>query len=243
MPSNITLKGSLQIGGDACGSSCGNSSNNVRPLSLRCGSGLYETVIDTATPLVIQTQGLPGAAFVDLEVLGDLTAIEFLYAESTGPMVLRIGASEAQLTATGATYPTGFTGGETLNIVIDGTPVAVVFDVADQTLQQVVARINAACALATLATPRAAMSSPLGGQLVIFGTLTGAQGSVEVVSGTASADLGLTNGAVAVGGGDDVPINGLFIAQFPSYPNAAPARVQVSGQGRLSLVGAGRTNP
>ncbi|MAF27874.1 MAG: hypothetical protein CL819_01340, partial [Croceicoccus sp.] len=93
-------------------------------------------------------------------------------------------AALGNITGIGAVYPTGFVGGETLELSIDGGPTQIiVFDVADQTLVQVVDRINSATA--------SSIASDSGGQLSLDSVIRGWGGSIEVVGGTALAALGL----------------------------------------------------
>jgi hypothetical protein len=241
MSTSIALVGTLSIGGDLCGPCSplgGGSSQNVRAISLGpCGidGDYYQSVVTTGAALVIATAGAIGDTFEDLDLLEDLTAIEMLYVKTRGPLILRVGAAAARILGSGGTFPTGFAGGETLNVDIDGTSVPVVFAVGDQSAAAVVARINAAAALVGLPTPRASVHA--NGQVQIDGVLTGPQGSVEVTGGTGAATLGLS-GSEAVGSGSDFRINGLALLQFDKA--APPSRVQVSGSGTLELVAAGR---
>ncbi len=235
---SMNLRGSLEAGGDGCSSSCGSggSGRAVQQLALRCSPTTYQSAVQTDNPIQVQTTGAIGAEFIDLPILEQLTAIELLYVKTTAPLLLRIGADVARMTGTGGTF--ALVGAETLNLEIDGIPVAVLFVAGDDTAAEVSARINAACALAGLPTPR---SSVVGGQLQIESVLTGDDGDVEVVSGTASATIGLTNGAIAMGSGADVRVYGTMLVEFDPYPNA-PTRVQVSGQGQITVLAAGRTS-
>ena len=238
----LLLRGSLDVGTDCggCGVGCGGggSDRTVRALGLRCpGSAYYQSVVATAAPLRIQTAGAPGAQFVVLDLLAEFVGVEFLYLKSDAPIVLRLDGAPATVLGVGGIFPTLFVGGETLNVTIDGVVVATVFAASDQSAAQVAARINAAAALAALPTPRV---SVVGGQLSIAGVLTGDAGSVDVTGGSAAVALGLS-GLSAVGQGQDVPVYGTFLAEFPSYPGSI-SRVQVSGQANLSIVAAGRTS-
>lgn len=237
MAESISLSGVLTIG-DSCGgcATLGGGSSSSRALALGpCGdSAYYQSIVQTGGALSIATPGAVGAVFEDLDLLGDLAAIEFLYARVRGPLILRIGADVARLIGVGGTFPTGFAGGETLTLEIDGVAVSVVFDVADQTVAQVVARINAAIAFAGLPAPLARVTSL--SQVSIESVATGAQGTVEVTGGTGAATLGLTGSAA--GTGEDQRVEGLFLAQYDK--SAPPARVQVSGSGTIELVAAGR---
>lgn len=234
----LLLRGSLDVGSDCgAGAGCGGTDRTVRALSLRCpGTAYYQTVVATGAPIRVQTVGVIGAQYVDLDLLLDFVGIEFLYLKSDSPISLRLNAAAAVLLGSGGTFPTGFVGGETLTFTLDGTPVSVAFLAGDQTAAQVAARINAACALVGLATPRASVASS--GQVQIAGVLTGAAGTVVITGGTGAATLGLAGSAV--GSGADVPVWGTYLSEFRPYPDAV-TRVQVSGQANLTIVAAGRT--
>ena len=238
----VNLRGNLEVKGAGCVSSCGaagSGDRHVQSLSLSgaCNTESFQTIVCSPTPIQVSTAGAVGAAYADLDILDSLVAIELLLIETTTHMQLLINASEAQLVGSAGTFPTSFVGGETLLLDIDGTTFTTTFDAADQTAVQVAARINAAAALAGLATPRAVVTS--GGQIQINGTVTGAAGSVEVTGGTGAATLGLS-GSVA-GLGSELDVDGIFLARFPRYPNA-PTRIQVSGQGSLTLTAGGRSS-
>ena len=102
---------------------------------------------------------------------------------------------------------------------------------------RVAQRINAAAALAGLATPRAVVQTS--GQLAVSGVATGSQGSVDVTGGTGRATLGLALGSVS-GLGEDLNVYGSMLCEFPTYPDA-PSRIQVSGTATLDVVAAGRS--
>jgi hypothetical protein len=90
----------------------------------------------------------------------------------------------AAITGTAGTYPTGFVGGETLQVSIDGGATQIVtFTAADQTLAQVITRINSSTA-STIAFDN-------GGQLELRSLLQGYSASIEVVGGTALSTFGL----------------------------------------------------
>jgi hypothetical protein len=90
-------------------------------------------------------------------------------------------ASEAQLTSAAGTYPTTFSGGESMNVTIDeGTdlaigPIDIVFTVGDTSQALVIARINATLGY-TAATDAG------GGETTIAGRILGTGGSVVVNS-------------------------------------------------------------
>lgn len=237
MSAQITLRGTLEVGGDSCVSACATGDRTTKQLALRCATRVYQSAVETPEPLQIQTAGAIGDEFIDVDALDQFIAIELLFARSESPMILRIGAGPAQLDGAGAAFGTVLNG-ETLLLVIDGVAVNVVFVVpGDTTAAAIAARINAAAALAGLATPRAEVLSS--GQLRISGILTGPEGTAEETGGTAAAKVGYAGTPSAVGTGSDVRFYGTFFTEFD--PQAAPARVQVSGTGRLTLLAAGRT--
>lgn len=235
MAASLELSGTILVGGDDC-SCAGSGDQTVKSLGGGCPVG-YSAIVTTAKPITIATPGAPGAVFVDLPLLETLTAIEFLFVRSSAEVVVRIDAAPAEVVGVGGTFPTGFSGGETLTLEIDGVAVSVAFLVGDQTAADVVARINAAAALAGLATPRARVE---GGQVAIDGVLTGSDAEIEVTGGTGAATLGLA-GLSGRGAGADVRVLGTLLSEFPRTA-AAPARVQVSGTGTLTIVAGGRTS-
>lgn len=248
---SVNLTGQLQVSSNACGnmvSACGGTAGAQSRLPLALGGAsiggcgcngsgkIYEKVIPP-TQVEVLTQGSVGQNFVDIDILSDFSAIEFLYIETSNTVVIRLSASPAKVTGTGGTFPTGFVGAETLTFTVDGTAVSVAFTSGDQTAAQVAARINAACALLGLATPRAAVETS--GQLSIDGVLTGAQGSVAITGGTGATTLGFAGTPSALGGGEDVRVSGLFLVE-PDR-NLLLSRVQVSGQANLLIVAAGQS--
>lgn len=245
--------GAVQISGnviasDACSTGCGvgvgGGTQAVFPLGDSvCGvcPKFYQSVVSSQQPLQVLTQGIPGAEFVDLDILDGFVAIELLVARTTSKLFLRIGADVARVLGVGGTFPTGFGGGETLSLAFDSPfaiPILTTFDAADQTAAQVAARINAALALAGLPTPRVTVAAS--GELQIESVLTGSEGSVLVSSGTALGTLGLTTGTT-FGTGADIPVQGDLLIEFPRDTDA-PARIQVSGQGTITLLAGGRTS-
>lgn len=124
---------------------------------------------------------------------GDVEIARLLYIEANAEVSVTLGgsvATKAQVDAVGGSYPTGFVGAETLVIKIDGTTITVTFLVADQSVQQVINRINAAAALLSLAT----VAFLNGLQLRLKSLTTGTGSTVQIVSGSAGvlAALGLS---------------------------------------------------
>lgn len=236
MAGQLELTGTITVDGDDC-SCAGAGDSLVKSIGPDCSTG-YQTVVATAKPVSIATTGILGAEFVDLDLLDTLTRIEFLFLRSSAEIIARIGAVAAVMNGTGGVFPSSYSGGETLLLTIDTVSFTVTFLVGDQTAAQCAARINAAAALAGLATPRAVVASS--GQIDISGVLTGAAGGVAVTGGTGAAAIGFTVSS-EVGGGADVHIQGTFINEFPRSSNA-PSRVQVSGVATVSVVAGGRSD-
>lgn len=119
-----------------------------------------------------------------------------------GSWVLALGADTAGLVADtwpayrlgiNGTYPTGFAGGETLQIAVDGgSTQTITFQATDQTLEQVIDRINA--------TLTDAEASDVGSELKVEADSRGLDSQLEIVGGTGAAQLGHI-AAVAVGHG------------------------------------------
>lgn len=109
----------------------------------------------------------------------------------------------ATLQAVGGVYPTGFVGGEKLRLQIDNEVQTVTFQATDQTLLDVIARINSVFGpLPSIGVPVAFDS---GGQLLIRSKKTGRWAFVVVmVPGTDAAvatALGITLGSINMGTG------------------------------------------
>lgn len=140
---------------------------------------------------------------------------------------IRFGGAEA-IVLGGNTSPV-FSGGETLDIAIDGQATfTTTFLNTDNTLALAVKRINYAAG--------APVASLVAGRLVLTGTKSGGAGAmqesrqfglVQVVGGSAMAQLGLSASA-AYGKGFDLPIApGMLVLTFP--PGALPTRIELSG--------------
>lgn len=110
----------------------------------------------------------------------------------------------ATLQAVGGTYPTGFSGGERLHLQIDNEVAFVVFQATDQTLTDVVNRINGV--FGPLIGQPVAYES--GGQLLLKSKKTGGQWAFVVVltpgTGAAAATaLGIPLGSINQGSGHE----------------------------------------
>jgi hypothetical protein len=114
------------------------------------------------------------------------------YTAPDGTYVLALGADRADFVVDtwpahrigiNGVYPTGFSGGETLQIAIDrGSTQTITFLAADQTLTQVVDRINATLTDGT--------ASEVDGELKIETTSRGLNSLINLVGGTGAAQLG-----------------------------------------------------
>lgn len=233
----VEVSGQITVGGTC--EPCASGNSKMQGLGLRCASQWFQTVVSTDAPYPVQTAGAVGDSWIDVPTTDALDSVELLMVRSDAPMRLRIGAGPAALLGVAATFPTGFVGGETLGVDLDGVSIAVVFTVGAQTAQQVANQINAAAALAGLSYQPA---SVVGGQVQIAGQATGVQGAVAVTGGTAQAALGYGGGNdSATGEGSDVDILGLFLVEFGRSLPTAPERVQLSGIGRIEVFAAGTT--
>jgi len=227
---------------DGCGNSsqsCGGSGSpqKLQPLSLSCTGRTYQSVVSTDCPMTVSSP----AAFISVPLLEQIAGIEFLFVQTNSPLTLRLNGLAASLLGVGATFPTSFSGGETLISEVDGAvAVTTTFLVGDQTAAQVAARINAAYALAGQPLPASVGAD---GQVLLSGVQTGAEGSIDVTGGTANTALGFAFGtnSSAVGSAQDVTINGLWMAEFGS--NDAVARVQMRGVASQVMILAAGTAP
>ncbi len=136
--------------------------------------------------------------------MGDVTQARLIYIESDLEIEVTFGgaaATAAIVDGAAGTYPTGFAGGETLNLEVDnGGLVSCSFDALDQTLAQVVNRINSCLAL----NGQAPVASDNGGELRLASTITGSTSEIDIQSGTGLAilghSIGVTNGINATPG-------------------------------------------
>lgn len=169
------------------------------------------------------------AAFTYALATGD--TLEFEY-DGT-PITTTFTGVKATVTGSGGTFPTTFTGGETLTLGWDGEDdIEITFLSTDQTLNQVIARINQFAGF-TFATSS-------GGQIKLTGTVAGTSGEVRVVSGSTGVltQLGLT-AADTAGTGNVANIAAVTSAEVNTRVAAASSndvKVRVDSLGRLRLV-------
>lgn len=156
---------------------------------------------------------------------GDVQQARVVYIEADAEFDMTIGgglATAGTQTGVAGAYPTGFIGGETFSYVIDGLTVAGTFEAADQSLQQVVNRINSYAALVAAGT----IASVSGSNVKLTSLTLGASSTVEVEAGTSNTALGLT---VSTDTGD------------ASTPGTSP--IQVRRPGSISGAGLGAGLP
>jgi len=207
------------------------------------GQRYFEAVASAQPELA--TPGAVGAAFEELDPLDGLSEIQLLYLRSSAQVVLRLYALPAELLAVAGLFPTGFSGGESLVMTIDGAAVTTTFLAGDQTADDCAKRINAACALLGIATPVVTVES---GQLKVVGSATkvasGGLGQIAVTAGAPATRLGLaaaTNPEYSDAQGQDITVDGLFLSEFPRTGSRILTKVTVSGQATLDVVAAGRS--
>jgi hypothetical protein len=240
MPScSLNLSGQISIA-DLCGSSmqngcgagcgAGGAAQTMRPISLQCGGTQYGGVVSTDCPFAINSM----TEFRQLPILDQLSSIEFLYVQSNAPLTWRFNGTVPVLVggqqgAPPGTFPTGFVGGESLNIEVAGpgqSPVVVTFQAADQSVQQVVNRIESEYALAGIVDRPAFVD--VSGQVGLRGFEDGDDAKVNILGGSAQAALGFAApNDEANGSSEDVPISGLGVWEFGSAN--AVSKVSVRG--------------
>jgi hypothetical protein len=145
---------------------------------------------------------------------GDVLQSQLVYILADGAIRVTPGggaATSAIVTASGGSFPTGFSGGETLELDIDDIGSFVTtFDAADQALAAVINRINAAAALVPIVdgggVPVTAARDNGSGQRRLLSSTTGIGSEVEVISGSVGVlaqlglSVGVTNGVNAIAG-------------------------------------------
>lgn len=232
MSSQLQIKGLIMPPSSSCSDGCAGSSAQgcTFDLAFRNCFEVYQQVRQGK----ISIATLPNV-FVDLAPVDQLSEVQLLAVQSSGPVKLRINGAPASAESS-AVFPVAGLTGLTLIFTVDTQPLTVTFEAGDDTATDVARRINAAAALAGLSWQPASVTTA--GQVEISGALTGAQGSLSAITGTASAALGFAAFAGEVGTGADVDVDGLFVTQFPRGALSA-TRVEVSGTATLSVLAAG----
>jgi hypothetical protein len=171
----------------------------------------------------------------------DVAQARLIYIEADGEIEVSFGgaaATGAVVTGVGGTFPTLFTGGETLTLDIDNLGSVVTTFTAGASLAQDVANeINAAFALAGILSGGVPVqpATVVGGELRFTSPTTGVTSEVDVVAGSAGviATLGLTvavtNGVNSTPGTSDLRI------QRPADPAGASAAAGVKAFALLTI--------
>lgn len=168
--------------------------------------GAYQAVLDTLDHVTSSTVVLDAGESNYAVPFGDVAQARFVWIEADGPIRVTPGgglATSAQLDGAAGAYPTGFAGGEGLAVEIDGAPVTVVFEAGDQSLAQVIGRVNAAAALAGVSGPGGVPVTIArdtgGGQLRLVSPKTGTTSTVAVtaIDPAVATALGLAVTSVA----------------------------------------------
>lgn len=181
-----------------------------------------------ATPALVATVGAVGAAFTEVrQQVAEIERVFGHFSASTNAVV-RYSGEPARVTGSTTTPPT-FAGGEDIVIAIDGgSPITTTFAAGDTTMLLAAKRINYAHG--------AQVASVVGGALVLTGTKTGdagaavrgwSHGLVDVQSGSALSDLGLSVGKTYGEGFDECVGPGPYAKTFPA--TALPTGIEVSG--------------
>jgi hypothetical protein len=194
------------------------------------GNGVLSELLDTLEHAISSTYEIAGGASQAID-FGDITEARYVYLEGDGEFSVAFTANPATsaiIDGSGGTYPTVFTGGETLELEVDGVAISVAFDAADQTRDQVVARINFVAALTDASFVAVPVAFQNGAELRLKSPTTGLTSEVKVLATSDAAALtalGLTaataNGAAAEPGTTDVEI------ARPADPTGASAAAGV----------------
>jgi hypothetical protein len=169
------------------------------------GPKSIQAVLDTLDHVSSGTFKLEGGEANYDVPFGDVEQSRIVFLQADGPIRVTPGggvATGAIVTGVGGSYPTGFTGvNQNLDFEVDGTAIAVDFESTDQSLAQVVNRINAAAALAGILGPGSiptTVARSSGGQLRFVSPTTGEDSEINILNTSAAAvltALGLTSGS------------------------------------------------
>ena len=142
-----------------------------------------------------------------------------------------ITAAASVVTGVAGTYPTLFAGGEQMSISVDGAPAfTVTFIAADQTVGDVITRINLAAGFA-LATNAA-------GELSLTGSIQGTDGDITIadVTGTPLATLGMVAGSTA-GTGNVGNLAAVTVTEIAALINATAALIAINAAADITSAG------
>ena len=148
------------------------------------------------------------------------------------PATATVVATQAELVSAGV-FPTGFAGGEVLDVRVMGMDQTVTFDAADQSVEQVAARMNEQLQLVSVTVDA--------GQLRVRTDLGGTDIRLEVVGGDANAALVFPAGEVAGAGNvamsAEVGIDEIVVIVAADVPGVVAEEVE--GALRLRTVSTG----
>lgn len=170
----------------------------------------FTELLDTLDHATSQVLTLDASTTDQPVPFGPVTLAKLIYIESDLEIEVSFGggtATSASVTGVGGVYPTLFSGGETLLLEVDGGGlITVIFDVADQSLAQVINRTNSFSVL----NGQGVIAFDAAGELRLTSPTTGTSSEVDIQGGTGAATLGLTvavtNGVNANPGTSDLAL-------------------------------------
>ena len=196
---------------------------------------MYGAILSTDCPFAINAP-----EFTELPLLGQLGTVEFLYVRSNAPLTWRFNGTVPTLVGgengnVPTVYPVTFVAPVELAVEITGVgSLNVQIPAGSYTAAQLANVIDSEFALAGF-VDRPAFVASGSGQLGLRGFSTGRETVVAVVGGSAQVPLGFAPpNDQAVGGGNDVVINGLGMFEFGR--DNPLSRVQVRGTASQVMV-------
>lgn len=220
--------------------------------SLKAGDlafdGALSQLLDTLDHVSVGTATLVAGESNYVVPFGDVFQARLVYVEASGPFTLTPGglqATGASVDGAGGTYPTGFVGGEVLALEIDNVTVTVTFTAADQSLSDVINRINSAAALAGISGPGSIPTTIArdngASQLRLLSPTVGVASEVDIQVATTASVLTALGLTVAVtNGAEAVPGQSPLIVSVPSS-SAAGGPDNVKAFALLTLQTSGLT--
>ncbi|MCZ6871662.1 MAG: hypothetical protein O7G84_19365 [Gammaproteobacteria bacterium] len=179
------------------------------------GNGVISQVLDTLQDSQSGTYTILGGATESID-FGDITTARYIYIEGDAEFSVAFAATLATsglIAGAAGSYPTGLTGGEVLELEIDTIPITVTFTSADQTRDQVIARINFEAALANEIFVADPIAFQNGTELDLKSNTTGPASIVEVLAASTAAVLtalglsvGVNTGSAAEPGTTNVQV-------------------------------------
>lgn len=178
--------------------------------------GSIDDLLDTLDHVESGVYDLAAGEQNVLVSFGDVSQGRIIYLEADSEFRVTFGGVAgvvATLLGSGGTFP----GSGTLGFTIDATAVSVIFQATDLTAAAYAARINAALALAGMATPRAVVE---GGQVRLNGLDASVNGKVQITTPLATAGFSTV---VTVYGTNPIPGSAPIEVQRPADPSGASA--------------------